>query len=137
MVWLRLGSGRGAVDRLGLLGSWLFRYENPDHEGWISLDFLGFSRPNLDFSRGYAAFLAKENFSRPFAAGRRRRDRSRYSYDAEMQYGASSKPNAFSAFLQSIAVDRNCRFFVELPDGALSRITWRNNFSLEAFKLES
>jgi hypothetical protein len=26
-----------------------------DHEGWISLDFLGFSRPNRDFSMGYAA----------------------------------------------------------------------------------
>ena len=45
MVWLRLGRGRdiGAVDRLGFLGSWLFRCENPDYEGWISLDFLGFS----------------------------------------------------------------------------------------------
>jgi hypothetical protein len=47
----------------------------------------------------------EENFSRPFAAGRRRRDRIRFSYDAEAQYGSSSKPNSFSAFLQSIAVD--------------------------------
>jgi hypothetical protein len=122
MVWLRLGSGRdiGAVDRLGFLGSWLFRCENPDYEGWISLEFLGFSRPNRDFSMGYADFWRKKISRALLPLGRRRRDGSRYSYDAEMQHGSSSKPNSFSAFLQSIAVDRNCRFFVELPDGALS-----------------
>ena len=62
MVWLRLGSGRdiGTVDRLGFLGSWQFRCETPDHEGLISLDFLGFSRPNRDFSMGYAGFSAKK-----------------------------------------------------------------------------
>jgi hypothetical protein len=27
---------------------------------WISLDFLGFSRPNRDFSMGYAGFSAKK-----------------------------------------------------------------------------
>jgi hypothetical protein len=71
MVRFRLGRGRdiGAVDRLGFLGSWLFRCENPDYESWISLDFLGFSRPNIDFSMGYVGFLAEENFSRSFAAG--------------------------------------------------------------------
>jgi hypothetical protein len=42
--------------------------------------------------------------------GRRRRDRSRYSYGAETQYGSSSKSNPFPAFLQSIAFVRNCRF---------------------------
>jgi hypothetical protein len=31
---------------LGFLGAWLFRLGNPDFEGWISLDFLGLSRPN-------------------------------------------------------------------------------------------
>jgi hypothetical protein len=54
---------------LDSLGAWLFRCEDPDNEGWISLDFLGFSRPNLDFSMGYVGFLAEENFSRSFAAG--------------------------------------------------------------------
>jgi hypothetical protein len=29
--------------------------KGPDYEGWISLDFLGFSRQNLDLSMGYAA----------------------------------------------------------------------------------
>jgi hypothetical protein len=33
--------------------------------GWISLDFLGFSRPNLDLSMGYAD-KSEKNFSRPF-----------------------------------------------------------------------
>jgi hypothetical protein len=40
---------------LGFLGPWSFRCEDPAYEGWISLDFLGFSRPNLYFSMGYAA----------------------------------------------------------------------------------
>jgi hypothetical protein len=62
MVWLPLGSGRdiGAVDRLGFLGSWLFRCRTPDHEGWNPLDFLGVSRPNRNFSMGYAGFWRKK-----------------------------------------------------------------------------
>jgi hypothetical protein len=40
---------------LGFLGSGPFCLKTPDYEGWISLDFLGFSRPNLDFSMSYAA----------------------------------------------------------------------------------
>jgi hypothetical protein len=94
----------------------------PENKAWISLDFLGFSRPNRDVSMSYAGFSAKKISRALLPLGRRRRDRSRYSYDAEMQYGSSSKPNSFSAFLQSIADDRNCRFFVEPPTGALSRI---------------
>jgi len=38
---------------LGFLGLWPFRCEDPDYERWISLDFLGFSRPNRYFSMGY------------------------------------------------------------------------------------
>jgi hypothetical protein len=30
------------------------------YEGWKSLDFLGFSRPNRAFSMGYAGFSLKE-----------------------------------------------------------------------------
>ena len=41
--------------RLGFLRSWPFRCEAPAYERWIVLDFLGFSRPNRDFSMGYAA----------------------------------------------------------------------------------
>jgi hypothetical protein len=40
---------------LGFLVPWLFTFENPDSEGCISLDFLGFSRTNRDLSMGYAA----------------------------------------------------------------------------------
>jgi len=35
---------------------------------WISLDFLGFSRPNRDFSMGYTDFCAKD-FSSRFVCG--------------------------------------------------------------------
>jgi hypothetical protein len=38
---------------------------------WISLDFLGFSRPNRDFSMGYADFTAKK-FSQPLSRALRR-----------------------------------------------------------------
>jgi hypothetical protein len=44
---------RSGLIRLGFLGPWPFRSEDPDSEGWISLDFLGFSRPNRDFSMSY------------------------------------------------------------------------------------
>jgi hypothetical protein len=42
---------------------------------WIRLDFLGFSRQNLDLSMGYAG-KASKSFSRRFfhGAGRRKRD---------------------------------------------------------------
>jgi hypothetical protein len=34
--------------------------KTPVYEGWKSLDFLGFSRPNRAFSMGYAGFSLKE-----------------------------------------------------------------------------
>ncbi|HEY6518817.1 MAG TPA: hypothetical protein VIZ19_05545, partial [Roseiarcus sp.] len=49
LVWVFLGSG-------------CFAAKTADYEGWISLDFLGFSRPNLDLSMGYAEKTA-ESFS--------------------------------------------------------------------------
>jgi hypothetical protein len=49
--------------RLGFLGPSLFRSENPDSGGWIVLDFLGFSRPNLDLSMGYTEKSSKEIFA--------------------------------------------------------------------------
>jgi hypothetical protein len=39
-VWVFLAPGRLAA-------------KTPAHESWIGLDFLGFLRPNLDFSMGY------------------------------------------------------------------------------------
>jgi hypothetical protein len=50
---------------LGFLGWSLFRSENPRFWGWISLDFLGFSRPNRDLSTGYTRF-SLEIFSSGF-----------------------------------------------------------------------
>src|SRR5580704_13280842 len=69
-VWLRLGSG---PRRWSGRSVWVFlplgRFaaKNPAYESWISLDFLGFSRPNRDFSMGYTAFSGK-NFSPSFSA---------------------------------------------------------------------
>jgi hypothetical protein len=37
-----------------------FAAKTPVYEGWISLDFLGFSRPNLDLSIGYVDFSRKK-----------------------------------------------------------------------------
>jgi hypothetical protein len=57
-VWFLLGSGPAISVRsirLGFLGPWPFRCEDPAYEHWIVLDFLGFSRPNRYFSMGYAA----------------------------------------------------------------------------------
>ena len=42
-----------------------FGWKTPDFGGWISLDFLGFSRAKRDLSMGYAGFSLK-NFSWPF-----------------------------------------------------------------------
>jgi hypothetical protein len=58
---------------LGFLGPWLFRFENADLRAWISLDFLGFSRQNPDFSMGYAAFSPNVFSSRFLPDGKTRR----------------------------------------------------------------
>jgi hypothetical protein len=50
-VWVFLAPGRLAAKRLV-------------YEGWKSLDFLGFSRPNRDFSTGYTE-QSEENFFSP------------------------------------------------------------------------
>jgi hypothetical protein len=50
---------------LGFLGPDRFACENRRYEGWISLDFLGFSRANRDLSMGYEGF-SRENFSARF-----------------------------------------------------------------------
>jgi hypothetical protein len=44
-----------------------FAAKTPAYERWISLDFLGFSRPNRDFPMGCAAFSGK-NFSPSLSA---------------------------------------------------------------------
>ena len=42
--------------------------KTPGNDCWISLDFLGFSRPNRDLSKGYTRF-SLENFSSRFLPG--------------------------------------------------------------------
>jgi hypothetical protein len=59
--------GAGAVS-LGFLGPGRFATNFPIFGGLISLDFLGFSRLNLDLSVGYARFSSKY-FSARFVPG--------------------------------------------------------------------
>jgi hypothetical protein len=52
---------------LGFLGASPFRRESQGNDDWISLDFLGFSRPNRAFSKGYkdiSANFFSHGFSR-------------------------------------------------------------------------
>ena len=48
-----IGTAELAAIRLGFLGRRPIRAEDPAQAGWIVLDFLGFSRPNRDFSRDW------------------------------------------------------------------------------------
>jgi hypothetical protein len=52
---------------LGFLGHRRFVAKDPHFEGWILLDFLGFSRPNRDLSRGYAGKASNVFFEALFA----------------------------------------------------------------------
>ena len=56
---------------LGFLGPSRFCPGRPENKAWISLDFLGFSRPNRDFSMGYAAG-SEESFFSALSPGVRR-----------------------------------------------------------------
>ncbi len=51
----------------------LFVAKTPDYAYWILLDFLGFSRPNRDFSMGYTGFSLTEILSGPWPRRRQRR----------------------------------------------------------------
>jgi hypothetical protein len=66
--WQRASATSVRSIPLGFLGASPFRRKSPDLEHWISLDFLGFSRPNRDFSMSYAGF-SREDFSRALSAG--------------------------------------------------------------------
>jgi hypothetical protein len=101
-VWLLLGRRLVQSIRLGFLGAWPFRCESPADEGWIFLDFLGCSRPNLDFSMGYTAFSA-ENFSRALLRGARPAGTGACGRGhAEAQDCSWGKLNLISDFLQEI-----------------------------------
>jgi hypothetical protein len=90
---------------LDFLGLSPFHYENPDYEGWISLAFLGFSRPNRAFSTGYTRFSV-ENFSLQFYPLRSPRG------EADIRCGvrkpgacSSGELSLFSDFLHEIVAD--------------------------------
>src|ERR1700722_1627061 len=106
--WSRFGSfsaaGRdvGPVDPFWVfLAPGHFAAKTPADECWIVLDFLGFSRPNPDFSMGYEAFSGK-NFSLSLSAGAETPERE----PAVLACGRAGlfmgKLNLFSDFLQEI-----------------------------------
>jgi hypothetical protein len=66
---LLMAMSRSIGPDLGFLGGSLFLRKTQDYEGWKSLDFLGFSRPNLDLSMGYAGFSGNF-FLAPFVAAK-------------------------------------------------------------------
>jgi hypothetical protein len=51
-----------------------FAAKTPDYEGWISLDFLGFSRQNRDLSMSYEEITTEEFSSRFSRDGKTRRN---------------------------------------------------------------
>jgi hypothetical protein len=90
--------------RLVFLGSGPFRYKDPDYAGWIVLDFLGFSRPNLDLSMGYKGFSA-ENFSTRFLQLLDAPDGAPAVLGLWAQEHCWDKHSPTSDFSQGIAVD--------------------------------
>jgi hypothetical protein len=60
---------------LGFLGASPFRRKSPDLEHWISLEILGFSRPNRYFSMGYVGFSRADFFTRPLPTKQQERAR--------------------------------------------------------------
>jgi hypothetical protein len=87
---------------LGFLGPGRLLAKTPNYEGWLSLDFLGFSRQKRDLSMGYTGF-SLENFSRallPFSTTRRTGARSRGH--AEAQDSPSGKLKLFFDFPEDI-----------------------------------
>jgi hypothetical protein len=88
---------------LDSLETWVFRFKAPAFGGWKSLDFLGFSRPNRDFSMGYTGFSAKK-ISRALWTRRdgNRRDVRRRSWHAEARNCSWGEFRQVSDFLQDI-----------------------------------
>jgi hypothetical protein len=82
-VWVFLNRGR-------------FAAKTPADDYWILLDFLGFSRPNLDLSMGYSGF-STILFSCALPGGRQKRDMLLATGKRGYPCG---KLNSFSVFLQ-------------------------------------
>jgi hypothetical protein len=103
-VWLLLGGGSpfSLPIRFGFLGTSPFRCETPDYEGWFCLDFLGFSRPNLDFSMAYTDNREKD-FSSRFHLTKEPSKRLAMIWHTEGTDCTWGKPTSISDFLQDIA----------------------------------
>jgi hypothetical protein len=82
------------------LGLPRFAAKTPDFKPWIFLDFLGFSRPNRDFSIGYGDKTAEE-FSSRSPAGERREGGARGHAEAEDR--SCDKLNLFSVYSKKLS----------------------------------
>ena len=87
-IWIFLARRRSAA-------------KTPDFGGWISLDFLGFSRPKRDLSMGYAEFSLK-NFSVRFSPKSDAPKRKPAVLAAERRDCSSAELNPISDFPQGI-----------------------------------
>jgi hypothetical protein len=97
---------RGSVRLIGwiFLARRRFAAKVPAYGRWISLDFLGFSRPNRDLSMGYAAYSGK-NFSPSFSLALRGAGTGACGRGhAEGQDCSWGKLNLVSIFWQEIVV---------------------------------
>jgi hypothetical protein len=80
----------------------------PYREGWISLDFLGFSRPHLYFSMGYADFSLRR-ISRALPRRGKPGTGALALADAEGGIGHEDKLSLTSDFPQEIVRSGHCR----------------------------
>jgi hypothetical protein len=87
---------------LGFLGTSPFCSKDPNFGGWNSLDFLGFSRADLDLSIGYEG-KSRKVFSSRFC--RRKQPSKHLAHDSAAAGTNCSwdKLNSISDFLQDIA----------------------------------
>jgi hypothetical protein len=85
---------------LGFLGLLGLAAKTLVYEGWKGLDFLGFSRPNLAVSMGYAGFSLKE-ISRALSPARQNLGTAAHDFGPRKGTDWSwGKGNSLSAFLQ-------------------------------------
>ena len=137
----------GQSTNFGFLDAWAFWREDPVFGGWKSLDFLGFSRPNRDFSMGYAGLFVEKFSHGPSPALREAPGREPAVEAMRKTRNCSwGELNLASDFLQGIVVpavssagtvnssncrtasriDRQCAATIALPSWALVRgvVNW-------------
>jgi hypothetical protein len=118
------GRGRATLARWTVwffLAPACFSTKTPTYERWISLDFLGFSRPKRDLSMGYTRF-SLENFSRRFLALRSAKSGAGARHHGEGHDCSWGKLSSVSDFLQEIAVRAAP---IQLFRSTTSTILWR------------